>query len=160
MKATATTGGWYAGAGRRYGIMRKGKVVALVAGLALLIGLGIWGSPADGGPVIPEPDVMVKAIPSYALDIQPVFDRSCSQCHGSLAAPAGMDLSNYTGVMQGSAYGLMVVPGHPELSNLVAHLKKEVDPGLWRQCFVSGLEPTPNQVRNLERWIAAGARNN
>ncbi len=140
--------------------MSKGKVVALVLGLAVIIGLGVWGSPADGGPVIPQPDVPVKAIPSYALDIQPIFDRSCSQCHGSAAAPAGMDLSGYGGVMQGSVNGPMVLPGHPGMSNLVAHLKKEVDPELWRQCLSLGEEPTPNQVKNLERWIEAGARDN
>lgn len=140
--------------------MSRRKIAVLVIGLALVIGLGMWGSPAGGGPVIPQPDVAIKTIPSYALDIQPIFDRSCSQCHQSPAAPAGVDLASYSGVMQGSVSGPMVVPGHPGLSNLVAHLKKEVDPELWRQCFLSGLEPTPNQVKNLERWIEAGARDN
>lgn len=133
--------------------------MALTVGLALFIGLGMWGSPANGVPVIPQRDVRVKAIPSYSLDIQPFLDRSCGQCHGSLA-PAGMDLSSYVGVMQGSTSGPMVIPGHPELSNLVVHLKREMDSEVWRHCLSSGHEPTPNQVKNLERWIAAGARDN
>jgi hypothetical protein len=141
--------------------MSKSKVVALVLGLAAVMGLGVWGSPADGEAVIPQVDVPVKVIPSYALDIQPVLERSCGQCHGSgAAAPAGVQLTTYEGLMRGSVNGPMVIPGNPGLSSLVAHLKKEVDPELWRKCSIPGLEPTPNQVRNLERWIAAGARNN
>lgn len=140
--------------------MSKGKVTALVIGLSLFLGLGMWGSPVDGRAVIPQPDVRVKALPSYKLDIQPVLDRSCAQCHRPPAPPAGLDLTSYGGIMKGTPNGLMVIPGHPDLSNLIAHLKKEVDPQLWQKCLLKGQEVTPNQAKNLEQWIKAGARDN
>ena len=140
--------------------MSKGKIMVAAAVLLGFIALGMWGSPMGEASVIPHPDVRVKAIPSFSADIKPVFERYCTRCHTGPMAPLGLDLSTYRGVMRGSALGPMVIPGHPELSNLVVHIKKEVDPSMWRQCFVDGRGPSPNEVKNLERWILTGARNN
>ncbi|MBI4289486.1 MAG: hypothetical protein HY671_13805 [Chloroflexi bacterium] len=139
--------------------MSKSKATALVAGVALFLGLVIWGSP-ERIEVIPRPDVREKAMPSYALDVEPILQGSCVQCHQGPAAAAAFDVSNYEGLLRGTAFGPMVIPGNSAASNLVAHLKKDVSSKLWQKCLSPGQEPSPNQIKNLERWVREGARNN
>lgn len=136
------------------GIWYKGRIMAVAFGLSLFIGLAMRGSPIDRGPTIRQADVAVKAMPSYAQDIQPILDGSCTRCHGPLGAAAGLDMSSYAGLGRGADSGPVVISGYPELSRLVAHLSKEP------KCLLPGDAPTPNQAKNLERWIQAGARNN
>ena len=159
MRAAAAAGGQCRMAVRG-GISHKGRMLAVAFGLSLFIGLAVRGSPIDRGPAFGHPDVVVKAIPSYGRDIQPVLNRSCVQCHGPSGA-AGLDLSSYSGIARGSRDGPVVIPGHPEQSPLLAHLHSDGNPELWqKKCPLPGAEPTPNQAKNLERWIQAGARNN
>lgn len=137
---------------------RKG-VLALTLVIAAFLGLGYLGSP-EGEAVIPQPDRAPRILPSFSRDIQPVLQGRCVACHSSAAAAGGLDLTDYEGVMDGSTFGPMVLPGNPDQSNLLAHLKREVDPRLWQRCNLKGLSPTSSLVKDLKRWIAQGARNN
>lgn len=90
--------------------------------------------------------------PSYAQDVQPIFNRSCTVCHG---AAGGVDLTSYQHTMAGGADGPIVVPGDPETSPLYAFISGgtplSMPPG----------QPLPSaDVQLIRRWIEAGAPDN
>lgn len=80
-------------------------------------------------------------------DVEPLFKSKCAACH-SAGGSAGLDLTSYAGVMQGSANGPVVLPGDSQASLLVQ-----------RQ---SGSTPhygqfTPEQLAQVGQWIQDGA---
>ena len=52
----------------------------------------------------------------------PIFRGYCFTCHqpgGQGSDKSGLDLSTYEGVMRGTKFGKMVIPGNPDSSNLM-----------------------------------------
>src|SRR5580704_8489814 len=54
--------------------------------------------------------------PLFKTEILPVLEKNCVSCHGPQQKMAKLDLSTFTGMMQGSASGPVIVPGKPERS--------------------------------------------
>ena len=91
--------------------------------------------------------------PSFARDVQPIFDTKCVTCH-PVAYP-------YLDLRRGRSYGQLhrvsaatnpaferVVPGKPELSYLVIHPPDPSNRNLL----------TTSERRTLVDWIRAGAK--
>ena len=80
---------------------------ALTGALTALVGLAGMASAAE--------EV------SFSLDVQPILESRCTQCHapgGTGYQQSGLDLTSYEGLMEGTKYGPIVVPGDPFTSNL------------------------------------------
>jgi hypothetical protein len=96
---------------------------------------------------------------SYAEDIAPIFKGWCVSCHqpsGEGAKASGLDLTTYEGVMKGTKFGPMVIPGKPDESNLMVLVQGQAK---IRMPF--GHKPLANCLRqNLWTWIFEGAKNN
>src|SRR5438067_2994646 len=67
--------------------------------------------------------VMALAIPAAAqrdplfkTEILPVLEKNCVACHGEKQKMAKLDLSSFTGMMEGSSSGPVIAPGKPERS--------------------------------------------
>lgn len=77
-------------------------------------------------------DVPVKAkvvwTGSYKQDIQTIFDQFCVACHGPTQAANGLRLDTYQGVMKGTQYGRVIIPGEPGGSTLLTVLNITSDP--------------------------------
>ncbi|MDX2181985.1 MAG: PSD1 and planctomycete cytochrome C domain-containing protein [Bryobacteraceae bacterium] len=56
--------------------------------------------------------------PLFSSEILPVFERNCTKCHGAEQKMAKLDLSSFTGLMNGGASGPAITPGKPERSLL------------------------------------------
>jgi YVTN family beta-propeller protein len=87
--------------------------------------------------------------------VQATFDMSCNTafCHNSSDAVAGLDLSSYAKLSEGSDYGTMVVPFKPSLSHLYLHLTGDITPRM-----PQGRDPLSDSAQRLfRRWIEAGA---
>ncbi len=59
---------------------------------------------------------------SFKEDVLPIFQVHCAECHtpgGEGTKASGLDLTSYEGIMKGTKYGPMVVPGDAENSNLM-----------------------------------------
>src|SRR5271154_6802577 len=56
--------------------------------------------------------------PLFKSEIQPVLEKNCVACHGPQQKMAGLDLSSFAGMMQGSTSGPVIAPGKPERSLL------------------------------------------
>jgi hypothetical protein len=95
----------------------------------------------------------------FSEDIAPIFRGNCVSCHqpgGEGYKASGLDLTSYDGLMKGTKFGPMVVPGEPDLSNLMVLIK-----GQGKMQMPLGHKPLPNElVNNIWKWIFEGAQNN
>jgi hypothetical protein len=67
--------------------------------------------------------VVAIAVPAFAqrdplfkTEILPVLEKNCVGCHGPQQKMAKLDLSSFTGMMEGSSSGPVIAPGKPERS--------------------------------------------
>jgi hypothetical protein len=96
---------------------------------------------------------------SFAEDIAPILRGWCVSCHqpgGQGYNASGLDLTTYDGLMKGTKYGPMVIPGQPDSSNLMVLLE-----GRAKLSMPFGHKPLPKCLRiNIWSWIFEGAKNN
>ncbi|MGA8615907.1 MAG: c-type cytochrome domain-containing protein [Xanthobacteraceae bacterium] len=96
---------------------------------------------------------------SFAEDIAPIFKGWCVSCHqpgGDGYNASGLDLTSYDGVMKGTKFGPMVIPSHPDESNLLVLVE-----GRAKVRMPFGHKALPNCLRNnIWTWIFQGAKNN
>ena len=83
----------------------------------------------------------------YNSDIQPIFYDNCTQCHGS---SAGLNLSSYANIMQGSNNGDVIIP------------YDYVNSELWQRINSGQMPPGNNDLTNVQvnliaQWIDEGA---
>ncbi len=98
---------------------------------------------------------------SFADDVLPIFKGYCFGCHqpgGQGNEKSGLDLSTYEGVMKGTKFGQMVIPGDSESSNLMWLLD-------WRGGPETRMPLGKKKLSSCERdtiraWIREGAKNN
>jgi uncharacterized membrane protein len=129
------------------------KVVAVTVAAAAIVGLG----------VVPGVQEACAASPKYSFaeDVVPIFKGRCVQCHasgGEGAEKSGLDLTTYAGVMKGTKFGAMVVPGDAQSSNLMRLLD-------WRVSSEIRMPHGKKKLSTCDRdairgWINEGAKNN
>lgn len=89
----------------------------------------------------------------FARDVEPIFERSCSRCHGAAQQSGQLRLDSKESALKGGASGSVVKPGDPENSVLyqrVAGLGAEARMPL-------GSELPDREIALLKRWIEQGA---
>ena len=140
----------------------------LLVGCLTAAGIGVVtfamiGSPEKlcAAPATPAP---TPATVSFSEDILPLLQWRCSSCHqprGQGYEASGLDLTSYAGVMKGTKFGPMVIPGDPNVSNLMVMLD-----------WPAHLSPTIRMPHDKSRrlsicdrdvirtWIKEGARDN
>jgi mono/diheme cytochrome c family protein len=119
-------------------ILSSEQIEQLVAYIRLLGGAGT----STGG------------APSFQADIVPIFQASCSGCHGSLG---GWDASSYTLVMESGNNAPVVIVGDADASLLAQKmLGTQTMGGIMPP---GGLLPD-SQVQLIVDWINAGALDN
>ena len=98
---------------------------------------------------------------SFSEDVLPLLKFRCSSCHqpgGEGYEQSALDLTSYQGVMKGTKFGPMVVPGDPETSNLMRLLDWRVSPDIR---MPHGKKQLSICDRDLVRtWIWDGAKDN
>ena len=110
--------------------------------------------------VMPVPQACAqKATMSYSEDIAPIFRGWCVSCHqpeGEGYEHSGLDLSTYQGLMKGTKFGPMVVPGSPDTSNLFVLIQGQAELRM-----PLGHKQLPSCLRqNIWSWIFEGAKDN
>ncbi len=129
----------------------------IAVGTALILALVAGG--AMVGPVNPVCADSSKV--SFSEDVLPIFKGRCIQCHqpsGQGYQKSGLDLTTYEGLMKGTKYGAMVVPGDPEASNLMLLLDWRASPELRMPHGKKKLSTCDRD--DIRHWIRQGARNN
>lgn len=106
--------------------------------------------PQISGQPTPTPKP-AKSTPTFDADILPIFQQSCTMCHGTLG---GWDSTTYQAVMTSGVHGPVVIPGDPINSLLAQKLQ-----GTFK---IGGIMPPSGElpdetVKIILDWIAAGA---
>ena len=90
---------------------------------------------------------------SFAGDVLPVFEESCTRCHGSSRQSGGLRLDSYAALMAGGKDGAVIVPGDAPSSLLVELITSGEMP--------RNAAPLPDeQIQAIIRWVDAGALDN
>ena len=98
---------------------------------------------------------------SFREDVFPIFKGRCLGCHepgGEGYEKSGLNLSTYEGLMKGTKFGAMVIPGDPNFSNLVVLLDWRASPQLRMPHGAKQLSTCDRDA--IRRWIREGAQNN
>jgi mono/diheme cytochrome c family protein len=134
------------------------KARHVIAALAMVAAGAVVGSVAPGTLHAAAP---AQAPVSFKHDVQPIFQTNCVRCHaegGEGTKASGLDLTSYAGVMKGTKYGPMIVPGEPDSSNLMRLLDWKASPQLR---MPHGTAQLPERQRDsIRAWIRQGAKDN
>lgn len=94
----------------------------------------------------------------YATVVQPVFNAECVHCHAGAAAPRGLRLDSYAGVIAGGQTGNTVVSCQPSSSLLYQKVSMATPPVGVRMPADGPPYLTAAQQSAIQQWISEGAR--
>jgi mono/diheme cytochrome c family protein len=122
--------------------------------------------PVAGGGILaltgyPNPVCAATTQLSFKDDVFPILKGRCFECHqpgGQGYDKSGLDLRTYEGLMKGTKYGPMVIPGDPDTSNLIWLLDWKASPLLRMPHGTKKLSTCDRDA--IRDWIRQGARNN
>ena len=145
----------------------KRKPLLLAAGAALALAAVAAMEITISSPAFCAPEDNAKKTAasqskmSFREDVVPIFKGRCESCHqsgGEGAQKSGLDVTTYAGLMKGTKFGAMVVPGDPDSSNLMLLLDWRASPELR---MPHGKKQLSTCDRNAIRaWIREGAKDN
>ena len=98
---------------------------------------------------------------SFKLDVQPILQSRCTQCHapgGAGYRESGLDLTSYQGLMKGTKHGPIVVPRDPFTSNLNVLVEGRASRNIQMPHHERPLLQL--QQRILANWVKQGAQDN
>jgi hypothetical protein len=137
---------------------RQPLLFAAAAALAIVAAAGMQITTSSTAFCAPQTS---QSKMSFREDVVPIFKGRCESCHqpgGEGAQKSGLDLTSYAGVMKGTKFGPMVIPGDPESSNLMLLLDWRASPQLR---MPHGKKQLSSCDRNAIRaWIREGAKDN
>lgn len=108
-----------------------------------------------------NPGCAASYVVSFKEDVFPIFKGRCIECHqsgGQGYEKSGLDLTSYGGLMKGTKYGSMVVPGDPDMSNLMWLLDWKASPELNMPHGKKQLSICDRDA--IREWIRQGAKDN
>jgi hypothetical protein len=101
------------------------------------------------------PDSAIVDKPDFKTHIAPMFERSCTKCHGATKRKGGLRLDEKRYAMKGGESGVVIVPGDPEKSLVytMCALSPEDEDVMPERGKLLAL----SEIENLKRWVAQGA---
>ncbi len=98
---------------------------------------------------------------SFNRDVFPILQQHCVECHqqgGPGYQKSGLDMTSYEGIMKGTKFGAIVVPGSSFTSNLSVLIEGRARPEI---NMPHARKPLSRWQRLLiRRWIDRGAKDN
>jgi len=99
----------------------------------------------------------VKADPSFADDVQPIFTASCVSCHNSTEHAGSYDLTSYSLAMGNGTDSIPnVIAGNADSSLLYRRITGAATP----QMPIGGTPLDAMDEATIRNWINQGAKNN
>ena len=103
----------------------------------------------------PKP-ASVAATDIYTDIVGPSLERRCGFCHSEDVSKGGLSLTSYDSIMQGGRSGRVIVPGHPEKSELFRRITLPTDHAQYMP--KDGKPPLgKSEIAAIQWWIAQGA---
>ncbi len=107
------------------------------------------------------PPATAKAGVSYAADIKPILDASCTKCHGAEKPKGKLRLDSLEGVLKGGEDGKVIKAGDSANSMLVHNIAHAGDPDDYMPPpkNKANIPPlTAAQIGLIRAWIDQGAK--
>jgi hypothetical protein len=100
---------------------------------------------------------------SFKNDVQPILHDYCVSCHspgGKGYVKSGLDLTSYEGLMKGTKFGKVVIPGNSDASTFTK-LLTGTNKGLKMPAGLNASGTLDRQyILILRKWVKQGAKNN
>jgi hypothetical protein len=110
-----------------------------------------------------ENEVLGTGEVSFKRMVQPILHDYCVNCHepgGKGYEKSGLDLTSYQGLMKGTVFGKVVIPGNSETSTFTK-LLTGTNNGLKMPMGLNGAGTLDRQyILLLKKWVKQGAKNN
>lgn len=90
---------------------------------------------------------------TYSKQIQPIFDKNCTDCHAGSSASAGLHLDSAAGLMKGSDSGGVIAPGKPADSLLIQRISDTTG-----NQMPPGGPLSKDQIKLITDWVDQGAK--
>ncbi|MFO1062554.1 MAG: c-type cytochrome domain-containing protein [Pirellulales bacterium] len=105
------------------------------------------------------PTVRADEEVTYAKDIAPLWQRSCSACHNAKKAEGGLNLETAALLLKGSDSGATVVPGKSAESEIIKRVIATDDSFMPPKNNSAGAKPlSEKEIELVKRWIDGGAK--
>ena len=100
------------------------------------------------------PDAAAQSRIDFKREIEPIFARTCYQCHGPQKALGQLRLDLRASAMKGGISGPIIIPGNSKTSRLMRRILGEGD----EMQMPLGSDPLkPEQIELIRKWIDQGA---
>ena len=129
------------------------SLCGIIVALVLLVTACSGSTPAQPAAAETQPAVAGQASINYTKDVQPIFNESCTGCHGK---SGGLTLTSYNSVMVGGAKGPVIVAGDPDASELYKRITGQSQPAMPR----GGAPLSQDKIDLISKWIKEGAADN
>ena len=136
----------------------------MAASLALLVLLVAFALPAPTRAPAQAPAQTAAPAPSYAADIQPIFNKRCVACHGCIGSPCNLKLTSFRAVERGG-FGVNPYSSHvlaiPRTGMDVVQTTAEWRARGFHPVLSRGGSKLENQYRSLlYQMVETGTRHN
>jgi hypothetical protein len=131
---------------------------AMAFSLSIFSGTAAEKKGVDLSKIPPPSD---KAGVTYAANIKPMLEKSCTKCHDGEKPKAKLRLDSLEGVLKGGEDGKVVLPGNSAGSMLVHNIAHAGDPDGYMPPprNKAGIGPlTKEQIGLIRAWIDQGAK--
>jgi cytochrome c553 len=89
----------------------------------------------------------------FEKHVRPVLANHCYDCHGGHRHENGLRLDTYAGILRGSDYSVVAIPGKAAESKLLKAIKhQDGAPAMPKK----GAKLSDGDIANIEKWIAMG----
>lgn len=99
---------------------------------------------------------------SYSKQVAPILQTHCLKCHNSTGEgfkASGLNMESYAGLMAGTKFGPVIVPGNALSSTLVRLISGKADPAITMPHGEMHLMKD-QEIKIIEHWIDQGAKDN
>ena len=122
----------------------------------LVHGEGFLLEPFEAPNALPVAQPAEPTVSWYEGSIAPFMERYCVSCHGEEKQKGDLALHTHAWLVEGSEFTQPVVPGDSANSPLLERMLAPLDDDD-HMPPPSKPQPTPEELEEIQRWIAAGA---
>jgi Planctomycete cytochrome C len=141
-------------------MLRNLLIVCLATAVSLSV-LSAQGAEKKGVDLSKIPPASDKTGVTYAVDIKPMFEKSCVKCHDGQKPKGKLRLDGLADVLKGGEDGKVVLPGNSAGSMLIHNVAHAGDPDDYMPPprNKAGIPPlTKEQIGLIRAWIDQGAK--
>lgn len=140
---------------RMYRVIFLNRSVAITLVVVASFGTALFARSSGAAQSAAQP--AAEATPEYYTEhVQPIFQANCYRCHAGLNHRGGLQLDTREGILRGGKKGVVIVPGHPEQSLLVALIRHE-GPKNDPMPMPPKSKLSDTDIATVTEWIRAGA---